>query len=151
MVIRHPLAVAGLLCLTIGFVSACERIALMPRPEIDREGRPLDRDRDPDVSTDRDLYRNDQNLSRNDQSDIVGTVERIDRATNEIQLRTTDAQVIVIKYDPATVVYDRDRDIGIAGLRPRDQVLVKVSRNSRGDQYADTIRLNDSSTLGRTY
>ena len=145
MVRRRPLAMAAVLFLTIGFVSACERIAIMPRPDIDREGRPLDRDRDREATPDR-------NLSRNDQSDIVGTVERIDPARNEIQLRTTEAQVLVIKYDPATVVYDRDRDIGIAGLRPRDQVLVKVSRNSRGEQYADTIRLNDSSTLGsRTY
>ncbi len=152
MFIRKGLVVAAFLFFTVGLFAACERIALMPRPEIDREGRPIDRNRE--VTGDRDLSRNDQrdmDLSRNEQRDIVGTVERIDRSSNEIRLRTTDGQVLVIKYDPATVVYNRDQDIGISGLRPRDQVLVTVSRNSRGDQYADRIRLNDSSTLGRTY
>ncbi len=143
MVSRHLLATALILSLSVGLISACENIALMPRPEIDREGRPIDRDRD--TSMDRDL-------SRNGQRDIVGTVERIDRADNEIALRTTDARLVVIKYDLSTVVFDRDRDIGVSGLRPRDQVRLQVSRNSRGEEYADTIRLNDSSALGiQTY
>ncbi len=142
MPIKRQLALAALVFLTLGTVAACDRIALMPRPDIDREGRPIESNHDRDVDRDR-------NLSHND---IVGTVERIDRANNELRLRTTDAQVVVIKYDPATVVYDRDRSVSIDALRPRDQVLVTTSRNSRGDQYADTIRLNDSDTLGsRTY
>src|SRR5262249_55009033 len=37
--------------------------------------------------------------------EIIGTVERVDKIKNEIQLRTTDAKVVVIKYDPATLVY----------------------------------------------
>ncbi len=144
MRIRRELVLAAVVSLTIGTLAACERIALMPRPDIDREGRPVDRDRDRDSDRDR-----DRDLSKND---VVGTVERVDRANNEIRLRTTEAQVIVVKYDPATVVYDRDRTVGIDALRPRDQVLITTSRNSRGDQYADTIRLNDSSTLGsRSY
>lgn len=143
MVINHKLAIAVLLFSAIGFASACERIALMPRPEIDREGRPIDRERD------RGGNGEDRVLSQND---IVGTVERIDRANNEIHLRTTEGQVLVLKYDPATLVYDRKQDIGIDALRPRDQVVVRVARNSRGEQYADTIRLNDSRTLGnQTY
>jgi len=145
MVNRHLLVAALVLSLTVGLISACEKIALMPRPEIDRQGQPIDRDRDRDTTMDRDL-------SRNDQHDVVGTVERIDRADNEIALQTTDARLVMIKYDLSTVVYDRDRDIGVAGLRPRDQVRVQVSRNSRGEEYADTIRLNDSSALGiQTY
>jgi hypothetical protein len=80
--------------------------------------------------------------------EIVGTVKRVDRSNNEIRLRTTDAWVVVIKYDSATAVYNRDQDVGIDALRSRDQVLVRLSTNSRGEQYADTIRLNDSGTLG---
>jgi hypothetical protein len=123
-------------------LAACERIALMPRPEIDREGRPIERDSRGE-RIDRD--RTDRTAARDE---IVGTVERVDRNNNEIQLRTSDAKVVVIKYDSATVVYNRDQDVGIEALRSRDQVLVKVSRNSRGEQYADTIRLNDARTLG---
>jgi hypothetical protein len=114
-------------------LTACERIALMPRPDVDeqierdsRRQNPLDADR------------------RQPRDEIIGTVERVDRDRNEIQVRTTDAGVVVVKYDPATQVYDRERDVGIDALRLRDQVLVRVSTNSRGDQYADTIRLNDS-------
>jgi hypothetical protein len=142
MVIKRQLTLAAFVFLTIGTLAACEKIAIMPRPDIDRQGRPIERDSDRDRDPDSDR---DRNLSRND---VIGTVERVDRANNEIQLRTTEAQVIVVKYDPATVVYDRDRNVGIDALRPRDQVLVTTSRNARGEQYADTIRLNDSSALG---
>ena len=122
---------------------ACERVALMPRPQIDREGRPIERNSRGDSRLDND--RMGRNAPRDE---IIGTVERLDRSNNEIQVRTSDARVIVVKYDPATVVYDRDRDVGIDALRPRDQILVQLSRNSRGEQYADTIRLNDSRALG---
>jgi hypothetical protein len=124
--------------------TACERVALMPRPEIDREGRPIERD----TRVDRDRLDSDRAPARDE---IVGTVERVDRSNKEIQVRTTDARVVVVKYDPATVVFNRDQDVGIDALRPRDQVLVKVSRNSRGDQYADTIRLNDNTLGSRNY
>lgn len=122
---------------------ACERVALMPRPEIDREGRPIDRDSRRESRVDSDRF--DRSAARDE---IVGTVERVDRSNNEIRLRTTDARVVVIKYDSATAVYNRDQDVGIDALRSRDQVLVRLSTNSRGEQYADTIRLNDSRTLG---
>ncbi len=138
MVISRKLAIAVFLFSAIGFASACERIALMPRPEIDRQGRPIDRERDRGTN-DEDRY-----LSQND---IVGTVERIDHANKEIELHTTEGQVLVLKYDPGTLVYDREHDIGIDALRTRDQVRVRVARNARGEQYADTIRLNDSRTL----
>ena len=70
-------------------------------------------------------------------------MERVDRTSNEIQLRTTEAKVIVVKYDPATRVYSREREVGIEALRPRDLILVRVEKNPRGEQYTDLIRLND--------
>src|SRR5262245_50010056 len=75
--------------------------------------------------------------------EIIGTVEQVDRMNNEIRLRTTEAKVIVIKYDPATRVYSREREVGIDALRPRDLILIRASKTSRGEQYADLIRLND--------
>jgi hypothetical protein len=75
--------------------------------------------------------------------EIIGTVEQVNRTNNEIRLRTTEAKVIVIKYDPATRVYSREREIGIDALRPRDLILIRASKTSRGEQYADLIRVND--------
>jgi hypothetical protein len=75
-------------------------------------------------------------------------VERVDRTRNEIQLRTTEAKVIVIKYDPATRVYSREREVGMEALLPRDLILVQLSKTSRGEPYADLIRLNDREETG---
>jgi hypothetical protein len=75
--------------------------------------------------------------------EIIGTVEQVNRTNNEIRLRTTEAKVIVIKYDPATRVSSREREVGIDALRPRDLILIRASKTSRGEQYADLIRVND--------
>jgi hypothetical protein len=115
-----------ILLLAIFAASGCESITLRPRPDVDRKGV----ERAPD----------DRGSAKDE---IIGTVERVDRTSNEIQLRTTEAKVIVVKYDPATRVYSREREVGIEGLRPRDLILVRVEKNSRGEQYADLIRLND--------
>jgi hypothetical protein len=106
--------------------SGCESIALRPRPDVDRRG--IERGAIKD--------------------EIVGTVERVDRTNNEIQLRTTEAKVIVIKYDSATRVYRREREVGIEALRPRDLILIRASKTSHGEQYADLIRLNDTEESG---
>jgi hypothetical protein len=112
--------------LSIFTASGCESIAVRPQPDVDRR----EIERTPDT---RDSAK----------TEIIGTVERVDKIKNEIQLRTTEAKVIVIKYDPSTVVYSREREVGIEALRPRDLILVRVSKTPRGDQYADLIRLND--------
>ena len=104
----------------------CEGTVLRPRPDVDRrgiEGSPDDRG--------------------SAKEEIIGTVERVDRTNEEIQLRTTEAKVIVIKYDRATRVYSREHEVGIEGLRPRDLILVRIAKSPRGEQYADLIRLND--------
>ena len=135
----HWLARALLLTLAIA-ASGCESIALLPRPHVDDvEGRRVERDRGvfPE-SRSREVPRDE----------IVGTVERVDKSRNEIQLRTTEARVVVVKYDPSTVVYSRDREVGIDVLRPRDLILVRVSKTSGGEQFADLIRLNDRDDKG---
>ena len=112
--------------LSVFTASGCESIAVRPQPDVDR--REIERTPDAGDSA---------------KTEIIGTVERVDKIKNEIQLRTTEAKVIVIKYDPATLVYSRERQVGIEALRPRDLILVRVSKTPRGDQYADLIRLND--------
>jgi hypothetical protein len=112
--------------LSIFTASGCESIAVRPQPDVDRK----EIERTPDT---RDSAK----------TEIIGTVERVDRISNEIQLRTTEAKVIVIKYDRATRVYSREREVGIEALRPRDLILVRVAKTPRGEQYADLIRLND--------
>jgi hypothetical protein len=123
-----------ILLLAIFAASGCESIALRPQPDVDRRGI----ERTPD---DRGSPTPDDRGSAKDE--IIGTVERVDRTSNEIRLRTTEAKVIVIKYDPATRVYSREREVGIEALRPRDLILVRVAKTPRGEQYADLIRLND--------
>src|SRR5262245_13530077 len=120
------------LLITILTAVGCGSIAVPPQPDVDR--REIERtppvERTPDV---RDSTK----------TEIIGTVERVDKIKNEIQLRTTEAKVIVIKYDPATLVYSREQQVGIEALRPRDLILVRVVKTSQGEQHADLIRLND--------
>ncbi|HJU63411.1 MAG TPA: hypothetical protein VJ864_15320 [Candidatus Binatia bacterium] len=108
--------------------SGCQSLALRPRPDLDKGG----------------IERETAKIEREPvKEEIIGTVERVDRTSNEIRLRTTEAKVIVIKYEPTTRVYIREREVGIDALRPRDLVLIRASKTSRGEQYADLIRLND--------
>ncbi len=111
-------------------VTGCESIARSPQPDTGNRGI----ERGPDGGVARE--------------EIIGTVERVDRTNNEIQLRTTEAKVIVIKYNPATRVYSREREVGMEALRPRDLILARVSKASRGDLLADLIRLNDREETG---
>ena len=123
-----------ILLLAIFVASGCEPIALRPRPDVDRRG--IERTPDDGGSA----IPDDRGSAKDE---IIGTVERVDRTSNEIRLRTTEAKVIVIKYDPATRVYSREREVGIEALRPRDLILVRVAKTPRGEQFADLIRLND--------
>ena len=52
-----------------------------------------------------------------------------------------DGRMTVIKYDPATVVHNREREMPVDDLRYGDLILIKVVKNNRGEQYADLIRL----------
>jgi hypothetical protein len=128
---RTPRVAYIALAVVILTAPGCETIALWPRPDVDRRGV--------EEGTD---------AGKNARDEIIGTVERVDRTTNEIQLRTTEAKVIIIKYDPATRVYSREREVGMEALLPRDLILVRVSKTSRGEPYADLIRLNDRAETG---
>jgi hypothetical protein len=115
--------------------AGCESIALRPRPAIDDRA---------DVSR-RDLERRPEDRAEIPRSravdEVTGTVQKIDQNRREIQLRTTEGRMTVIKYDPATVVYNREREMPVDELRYGDLILIKVVKNNRGEQYADLIRL----------
>ena len=134
-------------------ISGCESVALMPRPDVDR--RDVDRggvDRSGigrDNESRGDIQDRDKGGSRDE---VVGTVESINTTAREIRLRTTEAQVMVIKYDPNLAVRSRDRELRVDQLRRGDLILVQVSRDSRGERYADLIRLNEKPEMGsRSY
>ena len=114
----------------------CESIALMGRPDVDR--RDVDRS-----GIERSREARDRTAPRDE---LVGTVQRVDENRREIQLRTTEGRMTVIKYEPATLVYSRDREVPVNSLRPGDLVLVQFNRNARGEQYADVIRVDDRQT-----
>ena len=114
------------LLFTIFAAWGCESIAPQPRPDADR--RRIERSPDGRESA---------------KDEIIGTVEKINTSSNEIQLRTTEAKIIVIKFDPSTRVYSREREVGIEALRPSDLILARVAKTPGGERYADLIRLND--------
>jgi hypothetical protein len=118
--------------------AGCESIALLPRQpvqdverqsSVDRRG--VDRSRDSGIDMPRERGANE----------ITGTVQKVDQSRREIHLRTTDAKMMVIKYDPATAVFNREKEIPLDSLRYGDLILVKVVKNNRGEQYADLIRI----------
>lgn len=120
--------------------SGCESIALLPRPSIDDRADVSRRDLDR-----RELERRPENrgdVARPPATDeVTGTVQKVDQNRREIQLRTTEGRMTIIKYDPATVVYNREREMPVDDLRYGDLILIKVLKNNRGEQFADLIRI----------
>ena len=131
-----------------GLLVSCENVALMPRPSVEPEIsqqsiRETTLDQQQDTVGTEDRPGRGAELARKRISDeVVGTVQRVDAGKREIHLRTSDARLAVIKYDAATIVYDRDREKQIDTLRNGDLILVKITRNSQGEQFADLIRLS---------
>jgi hypothetical protein len=118
----------------------CESIALLPRPAIDDRSDVSRRDSDRGGAER--LPASRAELPRQRATDeVTGTVQKVDQNRQEIQLRTTEGRMVVIKYDPATVVYNREREMPVDSLRYGDLILVKVVKNARGEQYADLSRL----------
>ena len=111
----------------------CESIALMPRADIDQRER--------GGTADANIGRTEPDR-RPSSEEITGTVQRVDDSRREILVRTRN-EVVVVKYDPRTVVYDRDRELRVADLRNGDEVAIQLGRDGGYDRYADVIRMND--------
>jgi hypothetical protein len=128
--------VYALIVFSVIFAAGCESVALMPRADVDRRDYDPSGIRSDQDSRDRDL--------RTDE--VVGTVQRVDEAARDIHLRTSEGRLVVFKYDPRTVVVHRDREFRVEDLRYGDLILVRAARNSRGEQFAEHIRMNDRPT-----
>ncbi|MBI4522418.1 MAG: hypothetical protein HY695_01255 [Deltaproteobacteria bacterium] len=123
--------------------SGCEGISLVQRRDIDE--RSVDRSR---IERERDYGSYDRYSSRDE---LVGTVQRVDEYNRTILIRTTEGRLMAVRYDPGTIVLNRDREMRIDSLRAGDYVIVQVRRDVRGEEFAHTIRLTDSLELGRRY
>jgi len=118
-------------------VAGCESVALMPRPDVDEAS--VSRNR-----ADRDSGLNKNRVERErDRGEVSGIVQRVDDGRREIHLRTGERDVIILKYDRRTVVYDRDRDLPVEDLRSGDEIAVRFGASSGTEQYADIIRMID--------
>jgi hypothetical protein len=78
------------------------------------------------------------------QNDVVGEVERVDLSGRRIYLRPnkSDRRVVALSLDAQ--VLDRGREYPLERLKPGDVVAMQVKRDSRGDSYADLIRIQES-------
>ena len=78
------------------------------------------------------------------QNDVVGEVERVDVSGRRIYLRPnkSDRRVVALSLDAQ--VLDRGREYPLGRLKPGDVVAMQVKRDSRGDSYADLIRIQES-------
>jgi hypothetical protein len=105
----------------------------MPRADVD--------DRDRGRTSDAAAGRIDREPTQK-ADEISGTVQRVDDSRQEILLRTRN-EVVVVKYDPRTAVYDRDRSLRPSDLRNGDEVTIQLGRDAGYDRYADVIRVSD--------
>ena len=81
---------------------------------------------------------------------MIGTVERIDQARQEIYVRTSQGQTMVVKYDPRTAVFNGNRELTASSLRPGDLIRVQSTRTLDGE-YADVIRAESLETGSSQY
>lgn len=106
----------------------CESVGILERENIARR----DRDRS-DERRDRDR----------DRDRIYGVVQDVDERRREVRVRTDDGRSMTVRYDNSTRILNNDREIRIDALRAGDQVSIRLDRDSRGDQYAQNIRIED--------
>jgi hypothetical protein len=113
-------------------VIGCEDVSLVRRENIARNERYRDRD-DRDVRRDR----------------VYGSVQDVNERRSEIRVREDDGRTSVVRYDNRTRITDGNREIRPESLRSGDQVSIRVDRDSRGEQYAESIRVEDRRSSGR--
>jgi hypothetical protein len=123
-----------IIALTVAMAAVgCESVALLPRADVDQ--------RDRGGTSDAYIGRTERDRSRGSE-EITGTVQRVDDSRREILVRTRN-EVLVVTYDPRTVVYDRDRELRVSDLRNGDEVSIQLGRDAGYDRYANVIRMSD--------
>ena len=114
--IARAAALLALGTLWIGVPGCMENIALIGRPTIE-EG----------------------------QDDVVGEVERVDLSTRRLYLRSNKSERRVVALSADAQVLHRGREYPVARLKPGDVVAMQIKRDSRGEAYADLLRIQENS------
>jgi len=78
------------------------------------------------------------------QSEIVGTVERVDTASNQIHLQPGLGHPGMVTYSSETRVMYLGRLYPVSQLQFGDTVAMLMGKDSRGNTYTHTIRLQES-------
>jgi hypothetical protein len=78
------------------------------------------------------------------QSVIVGTVARVDTASNEIYLRPSPGHPGTVSYSAETRVMYLGRVYPVSQLRFGDNVAMQMETDSRGNPHTHVIRLEKS-------
>jgi hypothetical protein len=121
----------------LSLVFGCESVALLPRENIADRGSG---DRREEISRDRDRIAGERDSRRDE---ILGTVQNVDERNREIRVRTDDGRSSIVRYDGSTRVSNGSRDLRPDSLRSGDEVSIRLGGGSRGEQYADSIRVLD--------
>jgi hypothetical protein len=78
------------------------------------------------------------------QSEMVGTVERVDARSNEIYLRASPGHPGMVTYSAETRVMYLGRVFPVSQLRFGDIVAMQMEKDSRGNPHTHTIRVQES-------
>ncbi|HUF42045.1 MAG TPA: hypothetical protein VMR20_08830 [Verrucomicrobiae bacterium] len=78
------------------------------------------------------------------EKDVVGEVERVDLTSRRIYLRADRGGRQVVSFSADAQVLDRGREYPVSRLEPGDVVAMQLRRDSRGESYADLIRVQDN-------
>lgn len=118
---HRAVLVLALGTLLTGVPGCMEEIALFPRPTLP-EGEP----------------------------DVVGSVERVDLAARRLYLRPSGGERRVVAYSRDAEVFYRGRVYPMTRLAPGDVVAMQMKLDSRGEPYADLIRIEEENVAERS-
>ena len=79
-----------------------------------------------------------------DPEEIFAEIVRVDTSSRQIHLRPDDNRNRVVDYSADARVLYRGREYPIAQLERGDQVSMQLMKDSRGNLYADLIRVQES-------
>jgi len=77
-------------------------------------------------------------------NEIVGTVARLDSATNEIHLRASPGHPGMVTYSAETRVMHHGQSYPVSQLRSGDVVAMRLEQDARGNPHTHAIRVEKS-------
>jgi translation initiation factor IF-1 len=105
---------SALLVLAAAMLSACEYVALMPRPTLESRGPP---------------------------ERVTATIDGVDHQLQELYLLAEGNQHYVVRYLSGTRVTAQERDYSAANLRAGDRVEIELREGADKRLYADQVRV----------